>query len=65
MILILWKEGILSNNAQILCMGQQVVGIKLARKLVAEWLGLEFDQQSSSAVKVRAISEYESKLNSV
>ena len=59
------ERGILSNDAQILCMGQQVVGIKLARKLVTEWLGLEFDQKSGSAAKVREISEYESKLNSV
>jgi ribose 5-phosphate isomerase B len=51
------ERGILSNDAQILCMGQQVVGIKLARKLVTECLGLEFDQKSGSAVKVRAITE--------
>lgn len=51
------KISVLNNEAQILCMGQQVVGSKLARKLVTEWLNLESDQTSSSATKVRAISE--------
>jgi ribose 5-phosphate isomerase B len=59
------ERSVLSNDAQILCMGQQVVGIKLARKLVTEWLGLEFDQKSGSAAKVRAIGEYEAKYNSL
>lgn len=55
------ERGVLSNNAQVLCMGQQVVGHKLARKLVGEWLGYEFDEGSGSAKKVEHIKEYEAK----
>lgn len=53
------ERSILSNNAQILCMGQRVVGIELARRLVAEWLTYEFDQTSASAAKVADIETYE------
>jgi ribose 5-phosphate isomerase B len=55
------ERGVLSNDAQILCMGQQVVGDKLARKLAIEWLGYQFDSESASAKKVEAISKYESR----
>jgi len=55
------ERGVLSNHAQVLCMGQQVVGHKLARKLVGEWLGYEFDETSASAKKVDNIVEYEGK----
>jgi ribose 5-phosphate isomerase B len=55
------ERSILSNNAQILCMGQRVVGIELARRLVAEWLTYEFDQTSASAAKVADIETYEKK----
>jgi ribose 5-phosphate isomerase B len=54
------ERSVLSNNAQVLCMGQRVVGLEVARRLVREWLGYEFDPQSSSAAKVSAIGEYES-----
>lgn len=50
---------VLSNNAQVLCLGQRVIGIELARQLVKEWLGYEFDEKSASAEKVAAISGYE------
>lgn len=53
------ERSVLSNNAQVLCMGQRVVGIEVARRLVREWLGYEFDPESSSAAKVSAIGEYE------
>ncbi len=53
------QRSVLSNNAQVLCMGERVVGLELARVLVKEWLGLEFDPQSSSAAKVDAICAYE------
>ncbi|GFZ48045.1 isomerase interconverting aldoses and ketoses, and related compounds [Saitozyma sp. JCM 24511] len=49
-----------SNDAQVLCLGQRVIGIELARKLVSEWLGYVFDPSSASAAKVKVISEYES-----
>ena len=53
------QRSVLSNNAQVLCMGERVVGLELARVLVKEWLGVQFDPQSSSAAKVGDISAYE------
>ena len=54
------ERSVLSNDAQVLCFGQRVVGIELARRLAREWLGYVFDPESSSASKVAAIGEYES-----
>ncbi|MCJ1230231.1 D-erythrulose-4-phosphate isomerase 1 [Toensbergia leucococca] len=55
------ERAVLSNNAQVLCMGQRVVGIELARRLVKDWVGYTFDPESSSAEKIQAISDYETK----
>ena len=49
------ERAILSNNAQVLCLGQRVIGLELARRLVREWLTYEFDHSSPSAAKVAAI----------
>jgi ribose 5-phosphate isomerase B len=54
------ERGVLSNNAQILTMGQRVIGIELARRLVREWLTYRFDETSASAEKVAVIGQYES-----
>lgn len=56
------ERSVLSNDAQVLCMGQRVIGLELARRLVREWLDYEFDTSSSSAAKVDAIRGYESSL---
>jgi ribose 5-phosphate isomerase B len=53
------ERSVLSNNAQVLCMGQRVIGIELARRLAKEWLGYEFDTASSSAAKVKALNDYD------
>ncbi|GLJ61692.1 MULTISPECIES: ribose-5-phosphate isomerase [Microbacterium] len=53
------ERSILSNNAQVLCMGQRVVGIELARRLAAEWLTYTFDPSSASNDKVNDICAYE------
>src|SRR5882724_5895036 len=53
------ERSVLSNNAQVLCFGQRVVGLELARRLAREWLSYEFDPESSSASKVEAIDQYE------
>ena len=53
------ERSVLSNNAQVLCFGQRVVGIELARRLASEWLGYHFDPASASAAKVDAITSYE------
>ena len=54
------ERSVLSNNAQVLCFGQRVIGLELARRLAREWLGYQFDPQSASAEKVDAIGRYES-----
>ncbi|KAG9768601.1 hypothetical protein KCU88_g7148, partial [Aureobasidium melanogenum] len=55
------ERSVLSNNAQVLCFGQRVIGLELAKKLVDEWVELRFDEQSASAEKVAHISKYEEK----
>src|SRR3954466_14849902 len=54
------ERAVLSNDAQVLCVGQRVIGVELARRLVREYLGYRFDPSSSSAAKVDAIRSYES-----
>jgi ribose 5-phosphate isomerase B len=53
------ERSVLSNNAQILCLGERVIGLELAKRLVDEWMSYEFDLTSPSANKVQVISEYE------
>jgi RpiB/LacA/LacB family sugar-phosphate isomerase len=53
------ERAVLSNNAQVLCFGERVVGLELARRLTPDWLGYRFDLVSVSAEKVDAISGYE------
>ncbi|MBR8743360.1 ribose-5-phosphate isomerase [Nocardiopsis sp. MG754419] len=53
------ERSVLSNNAQVLTLGQRVVGIELARRLCREWLTYRFDPESASAEKVRVLTEYE------
>jgi ribose 5-phosphate isomerase B len=53
------ERAVLSNTAQVLCMGQRVVGIELARRNVREWLTYRFDASSASAEKVADIERYE------
>lgn len=55
------ERAVLSNDAQVLCMGERVVGIELARRLAKEWVGYRFDKGSASAKKVEAIMEHEKK----
>ena len=53
------ERAVLSNNAQVLTMGQRVIGIELARRLVREWLTYRFDESSASAEKVAVLDQYE------
>ncbi|KAL2754828.1 hypothetical protein ACRALDRAFT_2107772 [Sodiomyces alcalophilus JCM 7366] len=53
------ERAVLSNNAQVLCMGERVIGLELARRLAKEWVGYRFDPQSASAAKVDAICALE------
>ena len=51
----------LSNNANVLCMGARVIGPELAKKILAEWLNLEFKGGRSQS-KVDTIKEIEEKM---
>lgn len=47
-----------SNNAQIMCIGERVIGVELAKYLVNVWLSSEFEG-GGSAPKVHRINELE------
>lgn len=49
-----------SNDAQIMCMGERVIGVALAKYLVDIWLGCDFTG-GGSAPKVDRINELEQK----
>lgn len=53
------ERSIMSNDCQVLTVGQRVVGLELARRLVKEWLGYVFDPDTASAGKVAVIAAYE------
>ncbi|MFE6040692.1 ribose-5-phosphate isomerase [Streptomyces sp. NPDC056452] len=53
------ERAVLSNNAQVLTMGQRVIGLELARRLVREWLGYRFDASSPSSGKVDVLDAYD------
>ncbi|KAJ4414092.1 D-erythrulose-4-phosphate isomerase 1 [Gnomoniopsis sp. IMI 355080] len=59
------ERSILSNDAQVLCLGARVIGVELARRLAKEWLGYTFDPSSASAAKVQCIVDYDNKANGV
>ena len=52
------ERSILSNNGNVLCMGARVIGIELAKKIVSEWITLNFTDGSSTP-KVEAICAIE------
>lgn len=53
-----------SNDAQIMCMGERVIGIELAKYLVDIWLGCEFSGGGSTQ-KVERIREIEKRYEKV
>jgi ribose 5-phosphate isomerase B len=55
------ERSILSNDCQILTMGQRVIGLQLARRLAKEWLTYEFDPTSHSQANVAELEAYEAK----
>ena len=48
------ERSILSNNANVLCMGERVIGHELAKKITGEWITLEF-KDGPSTPKVQEI----------
>jgi ribose 5-phosphate isomerase B len=53
------ERSVLSNDCQVLTMGQRVVGVELARRMAREWLGYTFDPSSASAGKVKVLTDFE------
>lgn len=48
----------LSNDGNVICFGARVIGPELAKKILGEWIGLEF-KDGSSTPKVEAIRKVE------
>jgi len=55
------ERAVKSNNSNMMAMGAQVVGDKLARTLVRIWLGAEWVPGSRSEPKMQRIYDYEKK----
>ena len=53
------QRATLSNNANMIAMGEQVIGIEVAKALLTEYLAHTFDPGSRSGVKVARIVEIE------
>ena len=53
------QRAVLSNNANIACMGAFTLGSKTASELLKVYLSCTFDPASSSAKKVAAIRNYD------
>ncbi len=51
----------LSNNSNVLCMGARIIGPELAKKVLSEWLELEFKGGRSQS-KVDTIKKIEEKI---
>lgn len=53
------ERSVLSNDCNVLCMGERVIGVELAKKNLGEWLDLKFVPGPSSA-KIDDITQIES-----
>ncbi len=52
------ERSILSNNGNVLCFGERVIGAELAKKILGEWITLTF-KDGSSTPKVQEIIDIE------
>ena len=52
------ERSMLSNDANVLCLGERVIGVELAKKVVGEWISLTF-KDGRSTEKVAAIKKIE------
>jgi len=52
------ERSILSNDGNVLCMGARVIGPELAKKIIGEWINLEF-VDGRSTPKVNAMKSIE------
>lgn len=55
------ERSVLSNNAQVLALGSNVIAPSLAERIVDAWLSFVFDESSPSAAKVAEITRYEAR----
>jgi ribose 5-phosphate isomerase B len=55
------QRATLSNNANMIAMGAQVIGVEVAKCLLSEYMAHTYDPASRSAPKVASIYEYESR----
>lgn len=52
------ERSILSNDGNVLCFGERVIGKELAKKILGQWIGLTF-KDGSSTPKVQEIRDIE------
>lgn len=52
------RRSVLSNNGNVICFGERVVGAELAKAILDEWVELKF-QDGSSTPKVKEIENIE------
>jgi ribose 5-phosphate isomerase B len=52
------RRSILSNNGNVACFGERVIGAELAKAILADWVALEF-KDGSSTPKVAEITKLE------
>ncbi len=55
------ERSIKSNNANILTLGSQVVGIELAKTIITKWLSYEYQPGGRSDEKIDRIKQFEEK----
>ena len=52
------ERSVLSNNCNVICFGERVIGKELAKKILGQWIGLTF-KDGSSTPKVQEIRDIE------
>lgn len=52
------ERSILSNDGNVLCFGERVIGKELAKKILGQWIGLTF-KDGSSTPKVQELRDIE------
>ncbi|MGW3185972.1 RpiB/LacA/LacB family sugar-phosphate isomerase [Kitasatospora sp. NPDC001119] len=53
------EHAVLFNDAQVLCLGQALIGADTAAGLVRQWLALRFDPGSKATARIAAITAFE------
>ncbi len=52
------QRSVLSNDANVMCLGERVIGIELAKLLVSQWVSLQY-ADGASTPKIEAIRQIE------